>query len=439
MKAVKRIFAAAALLMLAASVFVSVFAAEGMPDWYPEDVNSWVWRAADENAPRVVDDADILTPDEEAAVTRAVRSAAEESGVDIVVFTDTTTHGLDISVYAADFYDFNGYGTGVQHDGFCLTLIVNGRDREGWCCVTGAPRGLYTEENAEAIDDVLYGYLGDSKYAEGIIDWAGNIARLVKKGQPFAPDWWPDVGTPTPARDPNAPRVTDETGSVSQSKLEALAERAKRISDKYGVDVAVHFAEDSCGMDRQYYSDVFYNVMGYGDEEGDGILLTYFTDDGQAAMTCRGSAETKLSIKNVSRLIDGAESVFKGSAASAERWLKYLDRTYKTGRTPRKPFVWIIRSVICSVIAWIASGITNEKAVNSMRTVVTSFTAGDHLIGDSLVVANVGDRLLRTEQNRTYSPPVTTSSGGRSGSRSSHSSSYHGSSGTSHSGSGRRF
>ena len=286
---------------------------------------------------------------------------------------------------------------------------------------------------------MLYGYLGDSKYAEGIIDWAGNIARLVKKGQPFAPDWWPDVGTPAAPRDPYAARVTDETGTISQDKLDALAEKAKRISEKYGVDVAIHFAEDSCGMDREYYSDVFYNTMGYGDEEGDGILLTYFIDGGQAAMTYYGSAVQKISEKNASRLIAGAESVFKSSTGSAERWLKYLDKTFKTGRTPRKPFVWIIRAAISSVIAWIASGFNNEKAVKSMATVVTAFTAGDHLVKDSLAVTNEEDRLLRTEQNRAYSPPVTTSSGGRTGSHSSHSSSYHGSSGTSHSGSGRKF
>ena len=98
----------------------------------------------------------------------------------------------------------------------------------------------------------------------------------------------------------------------------------------------------------------------------------------------------------------------------------------------------VIAAAVCAVIAWIVSGTGSAKDLDSMKTVLTAFTAGDHLINDTLSVSNVGDLFIRSEQNRSYSPPVS-SSGGRSGSHSSHSGSYSGHSGTSHSGSGRKF
>jgi hypothetical protein len=68
-------------------------------------------------------------------------------------------------------------------------------------------------------------------------------------------------------------------------------------------------------------------------------------------------------------------------------------------------------------------------------------TAGAYLVRDALRIDNVLDQYTGTTTNKRYSPVQRSSGGGGSsgGGRSSYSSSYSGSSGTSHSGSGRSF
>ena len=441
MKKVRKSLAVSALLIFILTAALPVFAAENeMPAWYPEDPSAWQWTAADPDAPRVIDEADVLSPDEERTVSEAVRAAAEATGTDIVIFTDTSSHGMDIMDYADDFFDYGGYGKGAEHDGFCLCLIVSGRDREGWCSTKGSPDRFYTQDAAEALDDALYGYLSQGRYCEGIVDWSKNITNLMTKGHPFTPAWWPDAGKPSGPADPNAPRVTDDTGTISSEKLEKLAAKAKAISEKYGVDVAVHFSDAYPGLAPEDISDTFYNLNGYGGEEDNGILLTVFPNGDPAVMTVGAPLMKRLNSRNFSRLLKGANMLFDNGPGSANRWLKYLDRTLKTGHTPKTPVVWALASAFCAVIALVVSGVNGKKAVESMKTVVTAFTAGDHLINDTLSVRKVGDDLfLRSEKNRSYSPPVS-SGGGRSGS---HSSSYSGGhtshSGSTHSGSGRRF
>ncbi|MBP5753396.1 MAG: TPM domain-containing protein, partial [Treponema sp.] len=70
------------------------------PYWYPEDVNSFV-DFHDENASRVVDDAHIFSDSEIAQMKERIKKIQDESGFDLVVFTDTSSYGLSHGVYAA--------------------------------------------------------------------------------------------------------------------------------------------------------------------------------------------------------------------------------------------------------------------------------------------------------------------------------------------------
>ena len=418
----------------------------GLPDWYPADIASWTFTPASPDTPRVRDDADIFTAEEEAKLEERIAEVAPAHAADIVVFTDVTSHGMEHSVYAADYYDFGGFGYGPQHDGFCLLICMDPNDRGGWCCVTGAPRGLYTQENADALDDVLYEYLGDGRYFEGVYDWIGNIGTLLDKGIPFAPPWYPSIGEQTVRRhDPNAPRVVDDSGVLTAEQIASLSERAAALTEKYGVDVVIHTTPSDYGLGRSLYTDKFYNCCGYGLGDGfDGIILTLVTggeESGQCVMTF-GSGARNLSdsaLSKLSKSIDGPAFADNWYGA-ADRWLKNLTHAYKTGRVPRTPGAWAISSVVSLIGSAIGSSASVGKAKRSMTTVRRAYSAGDYLQRDSLRFENGGDTLVNTSVTRVYSPiPRDTGRGSSSGGHSSHSSSYHGSSGTSHSGSGRKF
>ena len=416
-----------------------------MPAWYPTDVSAWTYSHNDPSTPRVVDDAGILTDDEEARLEARIREVAPEAGADIVIFTDVTTHGLSRAVYAADFYMFNGYGYGDTQDGFCLFLCMDPASRGGWCCVTGSPRAFYTEANANALDDVLYDYLGRGEYYAGIYDWIGNIGTLMDKGIPFAPEWYPSRDEePARTHDANAPRIADESGVFTAEQLAALKAKAAKISEKYGIDVVIHTTESSYGLSEQNYSNSFYRYKGYGfGDNYDGAMLTLFTDgSGDAVMSPDENYGVRFTSTNISRLLEGvkAPALVGNYYKAADRWLNYLDKTLKTGRTPRTPGVWTLRSVIAGVVSVLASAIHVESAKTGMKTVRTAYSAGDHLVRDSLGMRNVRDDFVNNTVTRVYSPVARESSGGSGHSGgSSYSGGYSSSSGSSHSGSGRDF
>ena len=87
----------------------------------------------------------------------------------------------------------------------------------------------------------------------------------------------------------------------------------------------------------------------------------------------------------------------------------------------------------------IFGGISLGTAKAKMAKPVEQRDADAYISSDSRI-RDAGRFYLYTTTSRRYDPPQTKSSGGGGSShRSSYSSSYHGSSGRSHSGSGRRF
>ena len=95
----------------------------------------------------------------------------------------------------------------------------------------------------------------------------------------------------------------------------------------------------------------------------------------------------------------------------------------------------------CIGFGAIVGGISLSGAKRKMAVPRIKQTAGDYLDRNSLQIDKVQDQYLNTDTVRKYSPVERSSGGGGSsgGGRSSYSSSYSGSSGTSHSGSGRSF
>ena len=415
-----------------------------MPAWYPADVNAFVPFHTAETTPRVVDDADIFTAAEEQRMEARLREIRSELGKDIVVFTDMSTYGLSRAVYAADFYDFNGYGIGPEYEGVCLMICMEEGNRGWWCCCTGTEtRTLYTEESANAIDDVLYEYMAGGEYAAGVSDWIENIRTMYVKGMPFAPEWMPDEGEAFVRTNNTAvPRVVDETGTLTDAELGLLTDKAAQLSLQYGVDVAVVVDRYIVGMTSQEYSDgyYYYNGLGYGDGF-DGILLTALKDGGEyiCRITAEGEGKKNLTDVNLERLtVQCSNTMEEGKVyAGIDRWLTQVGGMYRTGRVPRTAGEWSF-TAIWEAIAGAAVGFAAWlRARLGMQTPKTKTDANAYLLPNSLRVIPRGDWYIGTTTSRRYDPVQRSSSGGGGGS--SYSGGYHGSSGRSHSGSGRSF
>ncbi len=421
-----------------------------LPDWYPDDPEHFVF-FHDETAPRVVDAADIFTDAEEQRLEARLGEIRAELQKDLVIYTDMTDYGLTQAICAADFFDFNGYGCGDEYEGACLFIDMDPDERGWWCACTGAEtKGLYTEDVANLIDDALYEYMAAGKYADGVANWAENFRTLYRKGSPFAPDWYPAHGeTLTPFHDPNAPRVVDEIGLLTDAEAAELTKRAAAISQKYGVDVAIHTMVSPWGMNYDEVTRLYYTHMGYGyGDNYDGILLNVFKREGYYAaprVMGFGSVAGKLTEVNHERLLD----YFKGYSTEdhyyrgADQWLKHVDHMLCTGRVARSTGYWILIALLGLFVGSIAGGIALARAKKKMETPREKRDADAYIDSAASRIVDAGRALLYTTTSRRYIPRQESSSGssggGSSSHRSSYSSSYHGSSGRSHSGSGRRF
>ncbi len=423
----------------------------GLPSWYPADTEEFT-PFHNETAARVVDDADILTDAEEQTLEARVAAIRQELQRDIVIYTDRTDYGLGRHICAADFYTFNGYGCGNEYEGVCLFICMDPDNRGWWCCCTGSEtRALYTEEIANLIDDELYTHMKAGTYADGIANWVENFYRLYVKGSPYAPDWYTDKEAAlTPFHNPSSPRVVDEIGLLTEAEAAALSEQATAVSQKYGVDVAIHTMKSPLGLDYSDVAQQYYTYMGYGfGPDYDGILLTVFKRDGYHAtsrITASGSAVRKLSDTNYDRLTDFFKdnSYYDDYYGASSQWLEQVDHMMRTGRVPRSMAYWCMISLLSALFGLIFGGIALARARHKMAPPTEKSDADAYLSADDSHIQDAGSHLLYTTTNRVYDPVERESGGssGRSGGssgRSTYSHSYHDSSGRSHSGSGRSF
>ncbi len=420
---------------------------EGKPDWYPTDPANFE-KYHDPDAPRVVDTADIFTAAEEAEMEARLGEIRAELGRDIVIFTDVSAYGLGHAVYSADFYDFNGYGIGDEFEGVCLFVCMDPNDRGFWTCCTGPEtRQLFTEEFANQLDDRLFDYMVDGSYGDGVADWIENFRNLYRTGMPFPPEWLPIGGEIQRTHDASAPRVVDELELLSAEEKDSLAAQAKAISEKYGLDVAVLTLKNDSSFYNSEYIDLFYQCMGYGfGENYDGVVLALVRDHGYGTH-CRivgyGKGTEKLTAVNEERLSGKASNKYYDSDAytALQLGLKDLAHMEKTGRVARPWGYWGWIAILGAVVGASFGGIALSGAKKRMASPSVKETAGAYLVRDALRIDNVLDQYTGTTTNKRYSPVQRSSGGGSSsgGGRSSYSSSYSGSSGTSHSGSGRSF
>ena len=100
-----------------------------LPSWFPADDSSFV-EFHDYDAPRLVDNADMFTAAEEAQILEHIEKLRDEQGADLVIFTDTSTHGLSARDYAIAFHRYNGYGFGDDYSGSILFICMDPSDRQ---------------------------------------------------------------------------------------------------------------------------------------------------------------------------------------------------------------------------------------------------------------------------------------------------------------------
>ena len=416
-----------------------------LPRWWPKDLENFTF-FSDESAPRLVDDADIFTPEEEEKIVLAIEKAVENTDKDFVVYTDVTDYGMGRDICAADFYDFSGYGRGEKREGICLFLNMDPDKRGGWTVCTGPDMiSLYTESIANDMDDVLYYYLKEGEYSKAILSWLWMGETLCLKGIPFAPDWYPDRGAD--ASDIHlipASFVTDEKGVLGESELEELTNRAKDVSDTLSYNTYILYGDPGYyGLTAEEYLEKFYQYHSFREEEKETLLLGIFPDEEKKALLIWNESEgiPNLTSVNKARIEKKVAGVLEeSSVAAGEQYLSDVIHMDRTGRVTKSFGSWAVGFLLSLLGASVFSGISLSRAskLADKGTAKGAEEARAYLVPGT-VYANIISKTFLSKTERTRYVPKEDDRGSGSSGRSTYKSSYSGHSGSTHSGSGRSF
>ncbi len=113
---------------------------------------------------KIYDDANLLTPEEEANLKLKIDAFIEEYKMDMVLVTtsDNSSSG-STKHYAQDFYDYNGFGMGDTRDGILILIDRTYGYNDLWITTTGEAILIYDDNRINSIlDDMVdqkpYGY-----------------------------------------------------------------------------------------------------------------------------------------------------------------------------------------------------------------------------------------------------------------------------------------
>lgn len=82
---------------------------------------------ADENL-KIIDNANLLTDEEEIKLNDKINEIIEKYNFDIVIYTTDSCNGKTVTAFADDEFDYGGYGIGENRDGMLFLLSMKERD-----------------------------------------------------------------------------------------------------------------------------------------------------------------------------------------------------------------------------------------------------------------------------------------------------------------------
>ena len=136
-------------------------------------------------APRVVDDADLLTVSEEAELTAKLNEISERQQMDVVVVTVNSLEGKTPQAFADDYYEYHDYGFGAEKDGILLLISMEAND---WYITTdGSGIAAFTDAGIAYISEQFLFWLSDGFYVEAFQEYADQCDDFITQAKTGAP------------------------------------------------------------------------------------------------------------------------------------------------------------------------------------------------------------------------------------------------------------
>lgn len=129
------------------------------------------------NLPYVVDNADLLTAEQEQNLSDRISLLVAKYNYDFVIYTDDAAN-YNEALFAADFYESAGYGIGPSHSGSILFVSMYPDNRCYYTAATGDCEHIYRSRVINQIDDFFYDYMRDGLYYQGFLRYVDYIDTL---------------------------------------------------------------------------------------------------------------------------------------------------------------------------------------------------------------------------------------------------------------------
>ena len=140
---------------------------------------------ADDGYGLLMDEANLLTPDEKADILALLEDISGRHGMDVVVVTVYTIGYRTAMGYADDYFDYHGYGQGSDRSGVLLLHVVQSRD--WWILMRGYGETAFTDAGLDYIGMKISEYLAGGQNAAAYLEFAELCDRFITQAETGSP------------------------------------------------------------------------------------------------------------------------------------------------------------------------------------------------------------------------------------------------------------
>ncbi|RKM54634.1 TPM domain-containing protein [Butyrivibrio sp. X503] len=135
--------------------------------------------------PRLLDNADLLSPSEEKDILQKLDSLSETRKSNICILT-TPSHTGPIEAFSDDYFDYNGFGADYNDSGVLFMLSME--DREWAISTSGDAIYAFTDYGQEEMMEQIFPSLKSGSYYDAFckyIEVSDRYLDLYSKGTPY--------------------------------------------------------------------------------------------------------------------------------------------------------------------------------------------------------------------------------------------------------------
>ena len=141
--------------------------------------------ATGNDEPKIIDNADLLTDTEEAALSGVAEQITNTFSMDVVIVTVYSLEGKTAEAYADDYFDYNGYGQGSDFDGALMLISMEERQYAVSTCGYGII--ALTDYGLDEMSEAFLPHLKSGDYAQAYAVFLNYTSHYLDQAQNNVP------------------------------------------------------------------------------------------------------------------------------------------------------------------------------------------------------------------------------------------------------------